>query len=109
MLKIIENNSTIEIGSKGGNSVENKINESGPRFWIERSRKKLVDRRARIQKEDNQKITKNKTIMDYALEHAKQKVKFKENASNINMLDFGKIDASMRNCWNEWTQHFCLW
>ena len=72
MLKIIENNSTIETGSKGGNSGESKTNESGPRLWIEGLRKFLDNRRVIIQNEENTKIINNKTIIDYALKHSNE-------------------------------------
>ena len=70
-LKIIEDNSTIETGSKGGSSGNNEMNESGPRLWIEETRKILEDGRARIQNEENEKMTNKKTIMENVVEHAK--------------------------------------
>ena len=43
----------IETWSKGGSSGNNKMNESGPRLWIEGARKMLDNRRARVQNEEN--------------------------------------------------------
>ena len=72
-LKTIEDNETTETGLKGGRSGSNKMEESGPRMWIEGARKFLEDRRAKIENEENEKITNDKTIMEHALEYAKEK------------------------------------
>ena len=50
-----------------------KMEESGSRLWIERSRKMLEDRKAKIQNEENEKITSNKTIVEHALERENKK------------------------------------
>ena len=69
------------------------MEEFGPRLWIEGSRKILEDRRAKIQNEENEKITSNKTIVEHALEHAKEKVRPKEITSKINLVRLWKMST----------------
>ena len=84
VLKIIEENETIEKGLKVGSSGCNKMEESGQRMWIEGARKMLEDRRAKNQNEETEKITSNKTIMEHALEFSKEQIRPKEITSKIN-------------------------
>ena len=56
----------------------------------------LEDTRAKIQNEENEKITSMKTIVEHTLECAKEKAKPKEITSKINHVRLWKI--SMLPC-----------
>ena len=86
IIKIIENNELIEKGFKVGSSGHNNMEDSGPNLWTEGARKMLKERSAKIQNQNNKETTSNKTIMDYALEHANDKAKPKEITNKINYV-----------------------
>ena len=84
IIKIIENNELIEKGFKGRSSGHNNMEDSGPNLWTEGARKMLKERSAKIQNQNNKETTSNKTIMDYALEHANDKAKPNDITNKIN-------------------------
>ena len=66
------------------------MEDSGPRLWTEWVKKILEERRAKIQNEENEKITSNETIMECALVHEEEKLRPKEITSKKISLDNGK-------------------